>query len=62
MSVSNSNEQSVFEFAQHSTPMRCKHCGGDAHLMRMQPAGSGREQRTFECAKCQQQLMLTVST
>jgi hypothetical protein len=43
------------------TPIKCKHCGGDAHLMRMQPAGTGREQRTYECVHCEQQTNLNVS-
>ena len=45
-----------------ATPIKCKHCVGAAHLIRLQPAGSGREQRTFECARCQQQTMITVQT
>ena len=45
-----------------ATPIKCKHCGADAHLIRLQPAGSGLEQRTFECARCQQQTTITIQT
>ena len=57
----NTNPKSGFISPDHMTPIKCKHCGGDARLMRMAPAGSGLEQRTYECVHCEQQTNLNVS-
>ena len=54
--------KSPFASPDHMTPIKCKHCGADAHLIRLQPAGSGLEKRTFECARCQQQTTITIQT
>jgi DNA-directed RNA polymerase subunit RPC12/RpoP len=60
MSVQSKNPQSAFISSDHGTPIRCPQCSGWAHLIRMAPAGSGQEQRTFECATCKQQTIVTV--
>jgi hypothetical protein len=46
------NNESAFISGTYSTPIKCQHCGGDAHLMRRQAVAGGVELRTFECNDC----------
>ena len=55
-------QKSAFDLNQLDTPMKCPHCTGRAHLIRMAPAGAGQEQRTFECETCKQQTVTMVQT
>ena len=62
MQKSEMSKASAFICTEHGTPMECPHCSGRAHLIRLAPAGSGYEQRTFECETCKQQTVTRVHT
>lgn len=46
------DNETVVSAESYSTPVKCPHCGADAHLMHRQEAGGGHEVRVFECVSC----------
>jgi hypothetical protein len=53
--MSQQNTQFTPSIPARIMPIRCKYCGGDAHLVRRQPAltGDGKgEIRSFACIVC----------